>query len=253
MERLIEAAVELVSDTPPARIASLARALRNLSGPQSMRALDGWSATPRAKTALANLGEAWQKTSVTPAELSAIVMAAGAGYIRAKSEQEIELVWTGPASYAVATRKTEQALIEVIDKAKERLFITSFVVYDIALIVNALSAAIRRGVRVSILLEAKEGKGGQVSIDGIARMKAVLPSAKLYSWIERTPEFLDGKVHAKVAVADETYCFISSANLTAHAMERNMEAGVKIRGGDIPARLHRHLEALATANVITSV
>jgi phosphatidylserine/phosphatidylglycerophosphate/cardiolipin synthase-like enzyme len=41
-------------------------------------------------------------------------------------------------------------------------------------------------------------------------------------------------VHAKIAVTDEEFCFISGTNLTGHAMERNMEAGVLIKGGAIP-------------------
>ena len=38
----------------------------------------------------------------------------------------------------------------------------------------------------------------------------------------------------KVAVADGNTCFITSANLTGYAMERNMEAGVLISGGTFP-------------------
>jgi hypothetical protein len=58
---------------------------------------------------------------------------------------------------------------------------------------------------------------------------------------------------AKIAIADETICFVSSANLTGHAMEKNMEAGVLIRGGSVPRDLHHHLEALKTSNVIARV
>jgi cardiolipin synthase A/B len=84
-------------------------------------------------------------------------------------------------------------------------------------------------------------------------MKAAMPTAKLFSWVDKGGDFAGGKVHAKVAVADENFCFISSANLTGHAMEKNMEAGVLIKGGATPSSLHRHLEALATTHVIVKV
>ena len=84
-----------------------------------------------------------------------------------------ELVWTGPSSKLIATRKTEQALLQVIDSARSRLFITSFVAYNIASIMKALERAIDRGVQVSMLLEASEVHGGGVSIDAIAKMKSV--------------------------------------------------------------------------------
>ena len=78
----------------------------------------------------------------------------------------------------------------------------------------------------------------------IAKMKAALPASRVYSWVQKAAEFAGGSVHAKIAVADEDFCFISSANLTGNAMEKNMEAGVLIRGGAIPTNLHKHLEAL---------
>lgn len=104
-----------------------------------------------------------------------------------------------------------------------------------------------------MLLEASDQHGGGISFNAIGKMKSALPSARIYSWVDKANGFVGGKVHAKVAVADEGFCFISSANLTGHAMEKNMEAGVLVRGGATPRSLHRHLEALVTINVIEKV
>jgi cardiolipin synthase len=253
VEKLIEAIIELVSDSPPDKTEQLADAIRRLSNGQNALSLVHWATNPRAKNTFTKLMTAWRSADIPPAELGAMLTAASAAYHRAKGEQEIELVWTGPSSKLIATRKTEQALLQVIDAAETRLFITSFVAYDIASIMKALKRAIERGVQVSMLLEASELHGGGLSIDAIAKMKSALPAAKLFSWIDKTDGFVGGKVHAKVAVADEKFCFISSANLTGHAMEKNMEAGVLIRGGAIPLSLHRHLEALETTHVIVKV
>ena len=118
---------------------------------------------------------------------------------------------------------------------------------------EALKAAADRGVAISMLLESSDQHGGSVSIDAIGPMKEALPTARIYFWGDRLEEFDGGKVHAKVAVADERLCFISSANLTSHAMERNMEAGVLILSGSIPRNLHRYLEALDATRVIARV
>ena len=252
MEKLLEAIIELVSDSPPDKAEQLAEAIRRLSGAQNAASLTSWATNPRAKNRLAKLVAAW-RGNIPPVELAGMLTGASAAYHRAKGEQEIELVWTGPSSQLIATRKTEQALLQVIDAAESRLFITSFVVYDIASIMKALKRAIERGAQVSMLLEASESRGGGVSIDAIAKMKAALPTAKLFSWVDKGDGFAGGKVHAKVAVADENFCFISSANLTGHAMGKNMEAGVLIKGGATPSSLHRHLDALATTHVIVKV
>lgn len=250
MEKLTEALIELVSNAPPERTATLAEQVRSLTDLGSAEALGRWAANPRARKALDDLIAAWKNVSVTPAELAAMLVAGSAAYHRAKGEQEIELVWTGPSSQLVATRKTEQALLEVIDAATERLFITSFVAYNVSAIMSALRFAADRGVQISMLLESSDKHGGGVTVDAIAYMRTALPSARVYFWRDKDESFAGGKVHAKVAVCDGTLCFISSANLTGHAMEKNMEAGVLIRGGPLPSRLHDHLEALATIKVV---
>ena len=236
MEKLIEAIIELVSDSPPDKTEQLAESIRRLSGAQNAASLTSWAANPRAKNSVEQSWSRRGERDIPPVELAGMLTAASAAYHRAKGEQEIELVWTGPSSKLIATRKTEQALLQVIDAAESRLFITSFVAYDIASIMKALKRAIERGVQVSMLLEASESHGGGVSIDAIAKMKAALPTAKLFSWVDKGDGFAGGKVHAKVAVADENFCFISSANLTGHAMEKNMEAGVLIKGGATPSQ-----------------
>lgn len=253
MEKLIEAIIELVSNSPPDKTEQLAGSIRRLAGVQNAQSLTDWATNPRAKDALTQLITAWQGVGIPTTEIAAMLTAASAAYHRAKGEQEIELVWTGPSSKLIATRKTEQVLLQVIDAADSRLFITSFVAYDVASIMAALRKAIDRGVEVSMLFESSDKHGGGVSIDAIGKMRTALQKARIYCWGEKEGAFAGGKVHAKVAVADERICFISSANLTGHAMEKNMEAGVLIEGGSIPSKLHKHLEALVMTKVLKHV
>ena len=117
----------------------------------------------------------------------------------------------------------------------------------------AINLACKRGVAVSILLEQSHEVGGNVSIDGIGHMRKQVPLAHLYAWSDKADIFVHGSVHAKVAVADDHICFITSANLTGHAMEKNMEAGVLVTGGELPTLLHSHLNSLIDVNVITKV
>lgn len=75
----------------------------------------------------------------------------------------------------------------------------------------------------------------------------------LYAWRERSAQFTGGSVHAKVAIAIGNVCSITSANLTGHAMERNMKAGVLISGGHIPKLLYEHLQALVDTKTVAPV
>ena len=174
-------------------------------------------------------------------------------YTKAASEQSTELVWTGPTTPFVSARRTEQALLQVINSAEQSLFITSFVAYDVSTIVKALNAANDRGVIITMLLESSQDHGGSINIDVIGKMRGLVPGAQLYAWQDKTGDFADGRVHAKVAVADQASCFITSANLTGYAMEKNMEAGVLISGGRIPKLLDDHLRSLVDTKLLSPV
>jgi phosphatidylserine/phosphatidylglycerophosphate/cardiolipin synthase-like enzyme len=141
----------------------------------------------------------------------------------------------------------------VINAAQSTLFITSFVAYDVSSIVKALHAADARGVQTIMLLESSQDHGGSITTDAIGMMKTLVPSARLFVWHEKDGSFANGRVHAKVAVADDNMCFISSANLTNHAMEKNMEAGVLISGGRIPQLLNEHLQSMVSTKVVLPV
>ena len=250
MDNLLAAISDLVSNTPMDRVVQLAEVVRRLSGPSSSQCLSSWALTPGARTRLARMTASWRSSTISSDELAGMLIGASHSYRQARSESDTELVWTGPSSELIATRKTEQSLLQVINAANEKLFLTSFVAYRVASIMAALTEATDRGVALSMLLESSGKHGGGVSIDSIGRMREALPAAKVYFWKDKGKEFSGGKVHAKVAVCDETLCFISSANLTGHAMDINMEAGVLIRGGSLPRTMQNHLEALVTIKVV---
>lgn len=252
MKALLEAISAVVANAPAKKVEQLAGIVSGVSAPEEASAILPWATAPEARERLKRLCSEWGKEkSISGAELSAMILSAGFIYDKLRNEQVVELVWTGPSSALVATRRTEQALLQVIRSAQRRLFLTSFVAYKVPAIVEALKQSLDQGVEVSILLERSESEGGGVSNDGIAAMKKELPEARVFAWDNKLDGFLGGKVHAKVAVADEAMCFISSANLTGHAMEKNMEAGVLIEGGALPEKLHRHLQALITTKQLS--
>lgn len=84
-------------------------------------------------------------------------------------------------------------------------------------------------------------------------MGCLVPAARLYGWLKKTDEFADCRVRAKVAVADGKVCFITSANLTGYAMERNIEAGILDTGGVVARGLNDHLRSLVETGVISPV
>lgn len=253
MERLLEAVTAVVCLVSPEKVRALAGAIWKIGDAKATVTLSDVVGTAAAKAIVERLVEAWRAASVGSGELASMLLAASHAFENVSKHQSTELVWTGPTTPFVSARRTEQALLQVIGAAKQTLFVTSFVAYDVSTIVKALNDASTRGVRISMLLESSQDHGGSISFDVIGKMRTLVPTVKLYAWRERAAQFADGRVHAKVAVADGDVCFITSANLTGHAMEQNMEAGVLITGGHIPKLLHEHLQALVDTRTVSSI
>lgn len=253
MEKLLDAVAAVVCLISPEKVQAIASRLRQTDASKAADALSSVVSTPVAAEVVDQLIDAWRSTSVGADELALMLLAAGHVFTKATNQQSTELVWTGPTTPFVSARRTEQALLQVINAAEQTLFITSFVAYDVSTIVKALNAANDRGVVISMLLELSQDHGGSITFDAIGNMRTLVPAARLYAWSDKADTFSDGRVHAKVAVADGRTCFITSANLTGHAMEKNMEAGVLISGGHISALLDRHLRSLVSTKVVCPV
>jgi len=253
MDELLDAIAALVSLVSPEKVQAVAARVRRTDASKAATALPSVVGTPVASTVVEQLAAAWQNSKVGSNELALMLIAASHVYAKAASEQSTELVWTGPTTPFVSARRTEQALLQVINSAEQSLFITSFVAYDVSTIVKALNSANDRGVAISMLLELSQDHGGSITFDAIGKMRTLVPAANLYAWRDKADPFSDGRVHAKVAVADARMCFITSANLTGYAMEKNMEAGVLISGRVIPKLLEYHLQALVDTKMISLI
>lgn len=252
MRNLLAAVSELVSIVSSDRVAALASKIRGVDAAKAGD-LGAGVLSAKAGNALKGLVDAWKASTASGEILAAMLLAAAHAFRHAESRQKVELVWTGPTTGLVPARRTEQALIQVINAAKHRLFITSYVAYDIESIAKALRSAAERGVKIEFLMELSSAQGGKVSIDPIGNLRNIVPDAWFYIWKDKDAAFVNGSVHAKVAVADGLFCFITSANLTGYAMDQNMEAGVLISGVPLPEQLHRHLEALVITGVIVPI
>ncbi|OCX96512.1 MAG: phospholipase [Pseudomonas sp. K35] len=253
MERLLDAVAAVVCLVSPEKVQAIASRIRRTDASKAAGALSGVVSTPVAAEVVDQLIDAWRASEVSADELASMLLAAGHVFTKATNQQSTELVWTGPTTPFVSARRTEQALLQVINAAEQALFITSFVAYNVSTIVKALNAASARGVVISMLLELSQDHGGSITFDAIGKMRTLVPAARLYSWRDKADPFSDGRVHAKVAVADGKMCFITSANLTGHAMEQNMEAGVLLTGGQIPKLLLDHLQALVDTKTVSPV
>lgn len=250
MQALLDAVVDLVALISPAKVRTVASALRGLANPGAAPNASTLAETPAARAAVGRIVAAWGQVQASGDEVAGMLLGASEARRRAEREVGVELVWTGPTTRFVPTRRTEQVLLDLIASATTDLFLVSFVAYDVYSVVGAMNQAANRGVRLRVLIEASKEQGGTLDKDLVPKMRASVPMVEVFTWRDRPEPFVDGKVHAKVAVVDGARAFITSANLTGHALEKNMEAGVLINGGPIPKMLSDHLQALIDVRIL---
>ena len=250
---LVDAAFALAKLLPPSRITLIASRLKTLEPGGDIAGVVSLVGSATAKEALHDFLEAWQYACVPGETVAYILQTAAHTRQETLAEQQIELVLTGPSTPFVSTRRTEQILLDLINGAKAELFLVSFVTYRWESIIKALQDAVGRGVDVKVLLEASKKDGGSLATDPSEGLRKFAPQASIYHWTLRADEFSAGKVHAKIAISDQDSAFLTSANLTGHAMEKNFEAGTLIHGGEIPRDIARHLQGLIDLKIITKV
>lgn len=254
MGDLWSAIAELATTVHADRISAVADAI------QRLESIDGFARVESAfgpnvdRRLIARLRDRWAATpQVSPAEIAAALRGASGTAALLEGRGAVELVWSGPRTGIIPTRFTEQVMLEVIDAAETELFLVTFVFYKAASIVEALRKAARRGVDVRILLEPSTDRGGSRGPGEVPTLAEAVPEATIYVWdhfAKAGPDPVPASVHAKCAVADGRIMFITSANLTSAALERNMELGALVQAGDLPRRLRDHLQALVASRVI---
>jgi phosphatidylserine/phosphatidylglycerophosphate/cardiolipin synthase-like enzyme len=250
---LLRQVYELAQELPAQAIQPLVSSIANSPAghwSQTLRQAQGAIAHAYYREKVGNFVDAW-RASAPEAEPAGVALALETAIYcveATRRSQTLELVWTGPQS-DTALRRTDQALLQLIESARSELLIVSFAVYSIPDIRAALVRASKRGVQLTIIIESPKESDGKIAYDGlIALGKAVARRAHIFRWpLEKRKTLPDGKhgaLHVKCAIADGHVLLVSSANLTEYALTLNMEMGLLVTGGRIPKQVAQHFRRL---------
>jgi len=175
-----------------------------------------------------------------------------------RDSQSVELVWTGPDGGNIPFRRTEQAILQLLDSAKDRITLVSFAVYSIPNIAKALVKAAKRGVKLTVIVETPDKLGGENEYNTLRALGSEVEAcSSVYYWPKEKRKLSDsnkpGILHVKCAVADGEWLFLSSANLTQQAFTINMELGMLVRGGTMPRRVEQQFKRLIQMNTLEPI
>ncbi|MGL5828323.1 MAG: DISARM system phospholipase D-like protein DrmC [Angustibacter sp.] len=198
------------------------------------------SAAGRAVQLLAN--------GVGRTELSSALVSAGLAYTRIRLDCHVDIVWTGPHSDITSHHITSHILRELINSAREDILLVCYALRPQAEIVERLSAAKNRGVFITCLAERQ---ADNPHFTGEDRVISALVGKNL-AWPQGR-RHKGASLHAKIMVIDRTVALVGSANFTESGIEKNLECGVVIRGGNQPEQIHDHIMGLYNREQLISV
>ena len=242
--QLTERLADLVCTLSSGQAEALALEFENQRTARNVRQIGGLPA-PKAVHEICDL---WQRVSIDGESLADAVRCAARAVRTTSAYEKVELLYTGPGADTI--RRTKQGLLEVIRSARMSLWVVSYVVTrGVDEILAALRERAEAGVAVNILVDHRID-GAEF---GLARLARDAAGCQTLIWPDQAREFAPGQfasLHAKCAVADQRQAFVSSANLTGHAMEHNLEVGFLVTGGATPQTLARYLDRLVEDGVL---
>ncbi|WP_229835093.1 DISARM system phospholipase D-like protein DrmC, partial [Dactylosporangium sucinum] len=145
---------------------------------------------------------------------------------------------------------TAQVLVELVGEAVHELLLMTYSAKPYQPLLDALSAAVGRGVAVTVVVETLQGAGSALAGAEPAAAFASVTGVQLWHWPTDQRAEHGAKMHAKIAVADRRVLLVSSANLTQAGIGKNIEAGLLVRGGVAPVRAAEHIAELRAQGVL---
>lgn len=242
---------DLVRKTPAAWLTAACEALRSFPATATPEfVLQRLPPTNNADLAFAALQAVKQAATMMSWEsLSWTLQTSYATFQRRQADQHIELLWSGPSpADQISARRIDQALYDLIANAQHEVLLVTFAAAKVERLAGELLKAIRRGVRIRLILEFEQSSEGQLSYDAIKAFPSALTgAAEIYYWPvekrERNQAGRPGKLHSKLAIVDDTV-LVSSANLTDDAFNRNLELGVLVRNPAFLRTVREHIQTL---------
>jgi phosphatidylserine/phosphatidylglycerophosphate/cardiolipin synthase-like enzyme len=170
----------------------------------------------------------------------------------------VDLVMTGPEVAGHENRDTSVVVSDLFRQAEETILIAGYAVYQGQKVFRALAERMTEcpALKVSMFLDIQRRPGDTSSSAELVRRFAHRFQSDEWPVGSRTPEvFYDPRslssdrtkraaLHAKCVVADGQEVFVSSANFTEAAQERNVEVGLLLRSTATAQRLTQFFNAL---------
>jgi phosphatidylserine/phosphatidylglycerophosphate/cardiolipin synthase-like enzyme len=196
----------------------------------------------------------------------ALLLEATAEAVDARAERvAADLVWTGPEVPGTQSRDTAAVLQELFAGATRDVIVSTFVVRQVESVFRPLALRMTSVPELRARIFLHVGRKNRDTVDESELLREFADQFRRDWPGPRLPEvFYDPRGvgaesadratwHAKCVVVDEELAFVTSANFTEWAQDRNIEAGVLLRSPRFAAQLRQQFESLVRAKLVRRV
>lgn len=176
-----------------------------------------------------------------------------------------DLVWSGPEVPGVHARGTRRVFDELLSSAERSVWASTYAFFDGPRAFQRLAERMdaKAEVHVTLLLNIQRKRGDRTTADELVRRfadrfwttdwpESARPSV-YYDPRALEPEGPAGVLHAKAVVVDDEVAFVTSANLTEAALDRNIELGLLIRDRALAASISVHFRTLIERGLLRAL
>lgn len=156
-----------------------------------------------------------------------------------------ELVITSPDSFKMKSRKTKDVIYSLVKEAEKSIAITGYSISDFFTeMLDTIIKKSQQGVYVTLYVNDLEKQKGVLERLLSYQSKFL----KIFEYQKDTEDKM-AALHAKILVVDRKASLVSSANLSYHGMQGNIEMGILLKSVDKAKQIENLLKELVRMKV----
>jgi phosphatidylserine/phosphatidylglycerophosphate/cardiolipin synthase-like enzyme len=173
-----------------------------------------------------------------------------------------DLVWSGPQVPGIHARDTRRVFEELVGSAERSVWASTYAFFDGPRAFQLLAQRMetKADVRVKLLLNIQRKRGDTTAAEYLVRRFADRFWNADWPGVSRPDVYYDpraldlegpgGVLHAKAVVIDDDIAFVTSANLTEAAFDRNIELGLLVRDRGLATCIAVHFQTLIDRDLL---
>lgn len=154
------------------------------------------------------------------------------GALSENNDNKVELITTAPPSFSLKSKLTKTTVEDMIKKANSCILMTGYSISDyFSELMETIIDKSKKGVFIKIFINNISTQGGNT--EKLLRYKGKF--LKIYNYSSDTDRM--AALHAKVISVDQEKTLITSANLSYHGQQGNIEMGTLVESKEYAGKV----------------